>query len=140
NCAVRRSNGWRGFLVGNDKYHGAKLLPVLTGEYETMPPMWLMRQVRRNLPEYHAVREKAVSLRVAAWSAVAFIASVTVSYAGPCTDDIGRMQGRIDDKLEAKAAAGPYAVESSRAQRSDQPTPRSMAATEERLGEISPNG
>src|SRR5262249_47699800 len=61
-----------------------------------------------------------------------------MSYAGPCTDDIGRMQGRIDDKLEAKAAAGPYAVESSRAQRSDQPTPRSMAATEERLGEISP--
>jgi hypothetical protein len=103
-----------------------------------MPPMSLMRQVRRNLPEYHAVQEKAVSLRVVAWSAVAFIASIPMSYAGPCTDDIGRMQGRIDDKLAAKAAAGPYAVESSRAQRSDQPTPRSMAATEERLGEISP--
>src|SRR5262249_5791555 len=73
---------------------------------------------------------------VLAWSAVAFIGSISTSHAGPCSDDIGRMQGRIDARLEA--AAGPFARESTDAKRSDQPTPRSMAATEERLGEISP--
>lgn len=79
-----------------------------------------------------------ISSRVLVCSAVAFLASMPMSYAGPCADDIGRMQGRIDDKLEAKAAAGPFTSESTGAKMSDQPTPRSMAATEEKLGEISP--
>ena len=48
------------------------------------------------------------------------------------------MQARIDAKLEAKAAAGPTATEGLAAGRSDQPTPGSIAAAEERLGEISP--
>ena len=73
--------------------------------------------------------------RMMAWS-VALAASA--SYAGPCSDDIGRMQGRVDAKLETKAAAGPFAPESAAAGMSDQPTPRSMATVEERLGEISP--
>jgi hypothetical protein len=76
--------------------------------------------------------------RIAAWTAVAFIASTIACYGGPCSDAIGRMQGQIDAKLEAKAAAGPYAREGARAGMSDQPTPRSMAAVEEKLGEISP--
>ena len=68
---------------------------------------------------------------------IAFAASVSASHAGPCTDAIGNMQVRIDAKLEAKAAAGPTAREGVSAGMSDQPTPRSMAAAEEKLGEVS---
>jgi hypothetical protein len=69
--------------------------------------------------------------------AIAFAASMSVSYAGPCSDQIDSMQARIDAKLEAKAAAGPTAREGVGAGMSDQPTPRSMAAAEEKLGEVS---
>jgi len=48
------------------------------------------------------------------------------------------MQARIDARLEAKAAAGPTAKEGVPAGMSMQPTPRSIAAAEERLGDISP--
>lgn len=67
-----------------------------------------------------------------------FVASAPASHAGPCTNAIGNMQARIDAKLEAKAAAGPIAREGVSAGMSDQPTPRSMAAAEEKLGEVSP--
>src|SRR5436309_4322169 len=38
---------------------GNKLLRVLGGQREPIPPVWLMRQAGRYLPEYRAVREKA---------------------------------------------------------------------------------
>src|SRR6478672_4669170 len=38
---------------------GKKLLRVLKGQRETIPPVWLMRQAGRYLPEYRSIREKA---------------------------------------------------------------------------------
>ena len=38
---------------------GKKLLRVLKGQRETIPPVWLMRQAGRYLPEYRSLREKA---------------------------------------------------------------------------------
>jgi len=38
---------------------GKKLLRVLEGKHETTPPIWLMRQAGRYLPEYRTTREKA---------------------------------------------------------------------------------
>ena len=64
--------------------------------------------------------------------------SISASYAGPCSGDIEKMEARINAALEAKAAAGPPAKEGTFAGMSEQPTPRSMAAAEEKLGELSP--
>src|SRR5207342_3726731 len=38
---------------------GKKLLRVLEGKHEAIPPIWLMRQAGRYLPEYRSTREKA---------------------------------------------------------------------------------
>ena len=64
--------------------------------------------------------------------------SVSASYAGPCSGDIDKMQARIDSALEGKAARGPAAKEGAFAGMTEQPTPRSMAAAEEKLEELSP--
>jgi hypothetical protein len=63
--------------------------------------------------------------------------SASASYAGPCSGDIEKTQARIDAALHAKAAAGPTAKEGTFAGMSEQPTPRSMAAAEQKLGELS---
>jgi hypothetical protein len=69
------------------------------------------------------------------------VAALTIStiagYAGVCSQDIDRMQARVDAKLQALAAAGPVARESAEALIHRQPTPGSIAAAENRLGEIS---
>jgi hypothetical protein len=67
----------------------------------------------------------------------ALVASVVTSYAGPCSADIDAMQHRIDATLEAKAAAGPAGKQGAAAGLSHQPTPQSLAAAEEKLGDIS---
>jgi len=69
--------------------------------------------------------------------AAAWAVSVSATYAGPCADAIDAMQARIDAALEAKAAAGPTGKEGVPAGMSVQPTPRSIAAAEEKLGDIS---
>jgi len=40
---------------------GKKLMRVLNGKREAIPPIWLMRQAGRYLPEYRSIREKAGS-------------------------------------------------------------------------------
>ena len=47
------------------------------------------------------------------------------------------MQARVDAALDAKAASGPAARESAGALMDRQPTPGSIAAAEERLGDLS---
>jgi hypothetical protein len=70
--------------------------------------------------------------------AAALAASISTSYAGPCSPAIDRMQARIDASLEARASAGPGARESPGALMGRQPTPDSIAAAEEKLGEVPP--
>ena len=53
----------------------------------------------------------------------------------PCTHEIDRMQARVDAMIAAMAAAGPAGRESGAATRHRQPTPDSIAAAEEKLGE-----
>jgi hypothetical protein len=68
-------------------------------------------------------------------SAIAFVMPISASYGGPCSEEIDNMMVRINAKLEAKAAAGPAARED--AGMPIQPTPRSIATAEEKLGEVS---
>jgi hypothetical protein len=68
----------------------------------------------------------------------ALAASTSAGYAGPCSRAIDRIQARIDARLEAAAGSGPMAPVSSGAYLHRQPTPRSLAAAESRLGEVSP--
>lgn len=71
-------------------------------------------------------------------SAVAFAASVSASLAGTCSTDIDVMMARINAALEARAGAGPGAKEQATVGgRHIQPTPRSLAAAEEKVGDVS---
>jgi hypothetical protein len=75
--------------------------------------------------------------RLLAVGAASFAASISACGAGPCSDEINRTQTQVDARLEARAAAGPVARESTDALEHRQPTPGSIAAAESRLGEVS---
>src|SRR4051794_21070355 len=68
--------------------------------------------------------------------AAALVLSTLPGTAGPCLPEIDRMQAQIDAKLDATAADGRPARESSGALPHHQPTPGSIAAAESRLGDI----
>ena len=72
------------------------------------------------------------------FGAIALAVSISAGYAGPCSDDIMKMQARIDAKVAAMAAAGRTGPQGPAAGMNRQPTPHSMADAEARLGEISP--
>jgi hypothetical protein len=66
---------------------------------------------------------------------VAFVAPITVSHAGSCTAQIDVVQAQVDARAAAIAGAGPVAPESTAALLHRQPSPGSIARTEESLGE-----
>jgi hypothetical protein len=69
---------------------------------------------------------------------VVLVTSITASLAGPCSPQIDQAQAKIDAKLEAIAAVGRSARESTAATMHRQPTPDSIAAAEANLGDVSP--
>jgi hypothetical protein len=71
--------------------------------------------------------------------AAVFAASTSAGYAGPCSQDIARLQAARDAKLAAAVAAGPSAHEGTAATMHRQPTPRSVATAESELGGLSPD-
>ena len=73
------------------------------------------------------------------WSAVALCVTLPEAYAGSCSNDIDRMQARIDARVEAIAAAGPFVPPGVSAGTGVQPTPFGMATVEEKMGEVSRN-
>ncbi len=80
---------------------------------------------------------------MAAWqllviSTTSFLLLALPCQAGPCSKDIERTEASIRDKVEAIAAAGPDAGESTSAKMHRQPSPRSMAEAEIKLGTLSP--
>lgn len=74
--------------------------------------------------------------RLLVGAAILFAASSSVAQAGSCAADIAATQARVDARLEAIAARGQFAPQSVHADMSAQPTPRSIAAAEEKLGEL----
>jgi hypothetical protein len=91
------------------------------------------------MPQNTRLAKNAMKIgRILASSAVALAASISVSVAGPCSAEIDAVVARIDAALEARAGAGSTAKEQAVvAGRHVQPTPRSLAAVEEKLGEMS---
>jgi len=71
-------------------------------------------------------------------SAAALAGSIVRADAGVCSDAVTSMQAHVDARLDAIAGAGRAAVESGGALMHRQPTPNSVAAAEEKLGELSP--
>src|SRR5580704_6639073 len=78
-------------------------------------------------------------LRVWAWSAVGLFALFSTAHAASCSNDIDRMQARIDARVESIAAAGPFVPAGVNTGFSVQPTPFGMATVEAKMGEVSVN-
>ncbi|MGO4527342.1 hypothetical protein AB4097_21110 [Microvirga sp. 2MCAF35] len=69
----------------------------------------------------------------------AFLAlMIQASHAGPCTPEIDGLQAQVDARIDAVAGSGRAAAESTAALQQHQPTPASIAAAEQKLGEGKP--
>ncbi|MCB5176971.1 hypothetical protein [Microvirga lenta] len=79
-----------------------------------------------------------INRRIAMAAACALIFMVQPGHAGPCSDDIARIQAQVDDRIDAIAGAGPSAPETRAARLHREPTPGTMAAAEQKLGEGGP--
>ena len=66
-------------------------------------------------------------------------AGETSSHAASCSNEIDVMQARIDARVEAIAAAGPFVPAGVSAGLGVQPTPFGIATVEEKMGEVSGN-
>ena len=77
-------------------------------------------------------------MRLLTSGAVALCTSLPVAHAASasCSNDIDRMQARIDARIEAIAAAGPFVPPGISAGMGVQPTPFGMTVVEERMGEV----
>jgi hypothetical protein len=90
-------------------------------------------------PKAQQVRRPMKIVAMFALSASMVAASWSASLAGPCTAEIDAMMVRINAALQARVAAGPSAQQQGvTAGRHVQPTPRSIASAEEKLGGLSP--
>lgn len=70
-------------------------------------------------------------------SILTLAASLSVACAASCSDNIDRMQARIDAKVESIAAAGPFVPPGIWSGMGAQPTPLGMAVVEQKMGELS---
>ncbi len=76
-------------------------------------------------------------VRSVAVASIVLVPSMSAGYAGPCSQEISRIQTLIDAKLEGAAGGGSSGVESNAATLHRQPTPRSIATAEVGLGTLS---
>jgi hypothetical protein len=74
---------------------------------------------------------------VALFGVVLSTASPLPCFAGPCSAEIDAIMSRIDAGLEAVAAAGRGGAETAAATKHHQPTPKSIAEAEAKLGDVS---
>ena len=76
--------------------------------------------------------------RIGLSGAILAILSVGPVLAGPCTQEIDQVQKQVDARIDAVAGAGPAGAESNAARLHRQPTPGSITAAEQKLGEGKP--
>jgi hypothetical protein len=74
--------------------------------------------------------------RLVAYAVGASLLSAHPSFAGSCSAELETAQAQIDAYLEGQALTGRWTQESRRALMHRQPTPATIAAAEERLGEV----
>ncbi len=99
---------------------------ALTGKWN--PPPRHARQKQRG----HGAgmrKNKMIQLRFAVLTAAAFITAHTAAYAGPCTEEIAKLQ-KVADDTRPHGFTGPTADQSIGAQLHHQPTPESIAVAE----------
>jgi hypothetical protein len=71
-----------------------------------------------------------------AFAAMAFALSMPAAHAGPCSSEIDSTMADFQTILDARAAAGPTGRQTTGAQLHRQPTPKSVAAAENAVGDI----